>query len=152
MGLCRDDQTKAYPFALMPDGVVINDLIGDDLVVVLFDYASHTALAYFSQLDGEPLSFYEVESEGSLPVEFMDAETGSRWNMLGEAVAGPLAGRRLAQVPAYNAMWFAWTAYWPDTEVWQPGEGSSAPRTSSKWQRRQRPSKRCLTRRQRVSH
>ena len=53
----------------------------------------------------------------------MDAETGSRWNMLGEAIAGPLAGRRLAQVPAYNAMWFAWTAYWPDTEVWQPGEG-----------------------------
>ena len=64
-----------------------------------------------------------VESEGPLPVEFMDAETGSRWNMLGEAIAGPLAGRRLAQVPAYNAMWFAWTAYWPDTEVWQPGEG-----------------------------
>jgi hypothetical protein len=57
----------------------------------------------------------------------MDAETGSRWNMLGEAVAGPLTGRRLAQVPAYNAMWFAWTAYWPDTEVWQPGEGILSP-------------------------
>ena len=93
LGLCRNDQTKAYPFALMPDGVVINDLIGDDLVVVLFDAASRTALAYFNQLDDEPLSFYGVESEGPLPVEFMDAETGSRWNMLGEAVAGPLAGK-----------------------------------------------------------
>ena len=123
LGLCRNDQTKAYPFALMPDGVVINDLVGSDPVVILFDAASHTALAYFSQLDDTPLSFYGVESEGPLPVEFMDAETGSRWNMLGEAIAGPLAGRRLAQVPAYNAMWFAWTAYWPDTEVWQPGEG-----------------------------
>ena len=123
LGLCRGDQTKAFPFALMPDGAVINNLIGGDPVVVLFDYASRTALAYFSQLDETPLSFYGVESEGPLPVEFMDAKTGSRWNMLGEAVAGPLAGRRLAQVPAYNAMWFAWTAYWPDTEVWQPGEG-----------------------------
>ncbi len=123
LGLCRNDQTKAYPFALMPDGAVINDLVGNDLVVILFDTASRTALAYFNQLDDEPLSFYRVESEGPLPVEFMDAETGSRWNMLGEAVAGPLAGRRLAQVPAYNAMWFAWTAYWPDTKVWQPGEG-----------------------------
>ena len=123
LGLCRNDQTKAYPFALMPDGVVINDLVGGDPVVILFDAASRTALAYFNQLDDTPLSFYGVESEGPLPVEFMDAETGSRWNMLGEAVAGPLAGRRLAQVPAYNAMWFAWTAYWPDTKVWQPGEG-----------------------------
>ena len=101
----------------------INDLVGSDPVVVLFDAESRTALAYFNQLDDTPLSFYGVESEGPLPVEFMDAETGSRWNMLGEAIAGPLAGRRLAQVPAYNAMWFAWTAYWPDTEVWQPGEG-----------------------------
>ena len=127
LGLCRNDQTKAYPFALMPDGAVINDLVGDDLVVILFDAASRTALAYFNQIDDEPLSFYGVDSEGPLPVEFMDAETGSRWNMLGEAIAGPLAGRRLAQVPAYNAMWFAWTAYWPDTEVWHPGEGILSP-------------------------
>lgn len=127
LGLCRNDQTKAFPFALMPDGAVINDLVGSDPVVVLFDAASRTALAYFSQLDDTPLSFYRVESAGTLPVEFMDAETGSRWNMLGEAIAGPLAGRRLAQVPAYNAMWFAWTAYWPDTAVWQPGEGILSP-------------------------
>ena len=127
LGLCRNDQTKAFPFALMPDEVVINDLVGGDPVVILFDAASRTALAYFSQLDDEPLSFYGVDSAGPLPVEFMDAETGSRWNMLGEAIAGPLAGRRLAQVPAYNAMWFAWTAYWPDTEVWQPGEGILSP-------------------------
>ncbi len=123
LGLCRNDQTKAFPFARMPDGAVINDLVGSDPVVVLFDAASRTALAYFRQLDDRPLSFYGVESEGPLPLEFVDAETGSRWNMLGEAIAGPLAGRRLAQVPAYNAMWFAWTAYWPDTAVWQPGEG-----------------------------
>ena len=53
----------------------------------------------------------------------MDIETRSRWNILGEAVAGPLEGRKLEQVPAYNAMWFAWSSYWPDTEVWVPGEG-----------------------------
>ena len=42
--------------------------------------------------------------------------------MLGEAVAGPLAGRNLEQVPAYNSMWFAWADYWPETRIWQ-GEG-----------------------------
>ena len=122
VGLCRGGETKAYPFRAMPDGAVINDVVGDDLMVTIYHAASRTALSYFSRVDGDLLSFYAVEPQGSLPVEFVDVETGSRWNMLGEAVAGPLAGRKLEQVPAYNSMWFAWAAYWPETRIWQ-GEG-----------------------------
>ncbi len=122
LGLCREGRTKAYPFQQMPDGAVINDLVGETPVVILFDAESRTALPYLSQVGEQVLSFYAVEPEGNLPVEFMDAETGSRWNMLGQAVAGPLAGQRLEQVPAYNSMWFAWNAYWPDTRIWA-GEG-----------------------------
>lgn len=123
VGLCRGGETKAYPFDTMPDGAVINDFLGDEQMVTIFDADSRTALTYFSEVDGELLSFYGVESEGPLPLEFMDVETRSRWNMLGEAVAGPLQGRKLEQVPAYNSMWFAWSSYWPETEVWAPGEG-----------------------------
>jgi len=123
LGLCRDDQTKAYSFNAMPDGAVINDAVGEDQMVIVFDASSRTALAYFSEVEGRLLRFYGIESEGPLPLEFMDIETRSRWNMLGEAVAGPLAGYQLEQVPAYNAMWFAWSAYWPETEVWAPGDG-----------------------------
>jgi hypothetical protein len=123
VGLCHNGETKAYPFNTMLDGAVINDFVGNDLMVTVFDADSRTALTYFSEIDGQLLSFYVVEPEGLLPVEFMDIETRSRWNILGEAVAGPLEGRKLEQVPAYNAMWFAWSSYWPDTEVWVPGEG-----------------------------
>ena len=122
LGICQDGETKAFPFAAMPDQGVINDLVGNKLMVILFDADSRTAIPYYSQVDDRLLSFYAVEPEGKLPVEFMDVETGSRWNMLGEAVAGPLMGKRLEQVPAYNAMWFAWAAYWPETEIWD-GEG-----------------------------
>ena len=73
-------------------------------------------------MDGRPLAFYQVAPEGDGPIEFMDADTGSRWNMRGEAIAGPFRGRKLEQVPAYNAMWFAWLSFWPHTEVWR-GEG-----------------------------
>jgi len=38
--------------------------------------------------------------------------------MRGEAVAGPPRGNQLQRVPAYNAMWFAWAAFWPRTEIW----------------------------------
>ena len=123
VGLCHNGETKAYPFNTMLDGAVINDFVGNDLMVTVFDADSRTALTYFSEIDGQLLSFYVVEPEGLLPVEFMDIEIRSRWDILGEAVAGPLEGRQLEQVPAYDAMWFAWSSYWPDTEVWVPGEG-----------------------------
>lgn len=52
LGLCRDDQTKAYSFNAMPDGAVINDAVGEDQMVIVFDASSRTALAYFSEVEG----------------------------------------------------------------------------------------------------
>ncbi|GEM_PF-1774539 len=55
-----------------------------------------------------------------------DKETGSTWNVKGEAVDGPLKGKTLQQIPAHNAMWFAWLAFWGNTEVYgsaQKGDG-----------------------------
>ena len=57
----------------------------------------------------------------------MDVETNTRWDMLGQAIEGPLKGERLHQVPAYNSMWFAWDTYWHDARVWA-GEGISLPK------------------------
>jgi hypothetical protein len=51
-------------------------------------------------------------------LQFRDVETGSVWNMRGEAVAGELRGERLMQIPGYGAYWFAWNSFWPETAVW----------------------------------
>ena len=48
--------------------------------------------------------------------------TGSTWTLQGVAVSGPLAGHTLRLAPAYNAMWFAWSAFFPNTVLWN-GEG-----------------------------
>ncbi len=122
LGLCIDDQTKAYPFASMPRQAVINDQLGERAVLVIYDRANRTAIPFDRRVGDQVLEFFQVQAEGDLPVEFMDTQTQSRWNLRGEAVAGPLAGQRLRQIPAYNSMWFGWTAYWPETLVWQ-GEG-----------------------------
>lgn len=42
---------------------------------------------------------------------------GTRWNVLGEAVAGPLAGAELEPVPHVDTFWFAWSTYRPDTRL-----------------------------------
>ena len=51
---------------------------------------------------------------------FRDRETGSTWNLAGEAVAGALKGERLTPIAHGNHFWFAWVAFRPDTELWVP--------------------------------
>ena len=62
-----------------------------------------------ARLDGEVLQF---RRDGR---DFVDRATGSTWNLLGEAVDGPLAGRRLTAVPHLDTFWFAWATYRPGT-------------------------------------
>jgi hypothetical protein len=47
----------------------------------------------------------------------VDRETASRWNLLSDAVDGPLAGSRLEAVPHLDTFWFAWATFVPDTEI-----------------------------------
>jgi hypothetical protein len=49
--------------------------------------------------------------------DFVDDETGSRWNILGKAVDGPLAGEELTPVFHGDHFWFAWAAFRPDTRI-----------------------------------
>ena len=142
LGLRVAGETKAYPFTRMPNKAVINDRVGDRAVLVLYHLATATAIPYSRVVDGQLLTFHILShaddlrlssglrraqsSRRSLPLAFADVETGSEWNMLGEALAGPLKGAQLEQIPAYNSMWFGWSAYWPETRLWN-GEGILPP-------------------------
>jgi hypothetical protein len=48
---------------------------------------------------------------------FVDHQTGSRWNVLGESIAGPLEGLRLRPQRHLDTFWFAWVAFQPDTRL-----------------------------------
>jgi len=60
-----------------------------------------SAAVYRREVDGRRLTFV-TRADG-----IADRETGSRWTLLGEAVAGPLRGRRLGIVPARAGFRFA---------------------------------------------
>lgn len=127
LGICQDGVAKAYPFRTMAPFGVINDRVGNRDVVVLFEPASQTAIPYDRVVGSRRLTFGRVDDPlVDSPLVLADLETGSHWNLLGVAVSGPLAGARLQQVPAYNSMWFAWSAFWPDSEVWE-GEDIDPP-------------------------
>ena len=63
-------------------------------------------------LDGKTLKF-AVNDSG----EIVDTETQSQWNVLGRAIAGPLAGKQLQSIVNGNHFWFAWAVFKPDTRV-----------------------------------
>ena len=69
--------------------------------------------------DGAPLTF-AVSDDGDGGI--IDLETGSRWNIFGRAISGPLAGTQLEAVPGrIGQLWFSWAVYRPDTVVYAGG-------------------------------
>ena len=42
-----------------------------------------------------------------------DEETGTYWSH----VSGELAGQRLEEIPVTLAFWFAWSSFYPNTDV-----------------------------------
>jgi hypothetical protein len=61
--------------------------------------------------DGQTLTFTRT-NDG-----FVDTQTGSRWNIFGTAVEGPLRGTQLDAVEHVDTFWFAWAAFAPSTRV-----------------------------------
>ncbi len=65
--------------------------------------------------DGRQLTFAPADA-----ATFVDAQTGSTWDILGRAVDGPLAGQSLQPLPHLDTFWFAWAAFHPDTRLIDP--------------------------------
>jgi hypothetical protein len=123
-----NDEAVAYPYDVLQEIHVANDVVGGTPVVVFWAAGTASALdgagvasgrdvgtliAYSREVEGETLSFRFAEGA------IVDAGTGSEWNVLGEAVGGPLAGTRLAPVVSVNHFWFSWAAFKPETRVFE---------------------------------
>jgi len=122
-------EAKAYPYDVLQQVQVVNDAVGGLNLVVVWTAGTASALdggtvsggrdvgtanAFLRELDGQSLTF---ALNGD---RILDVETGSEWNVLGEAVSGPLSGQQLTPVVAVNHFWFSWAAFKPETQVYQP--------------------------------
>ncbi|MGH2845769.1 MAG: DUF3179 domain-containing protein [Thermoleophilaceae bacterium] len=122
------DETVVVPFSRLAREPVVATEAGGRPVVVLYkrgvvsplDAPSiegsrdvGTAAAFDPSVDGQRLNF-ERRDNG-----FVDRQTGSRWNIAGQAVAGELAGERLEAVRHDQQVWFALAAFVPDARIEQ---------------------------------
>ena len=120
------DEAVAFPFAFLEASEVVHHVVGGEDLVVFFKPGARSALdqssiassrevgstgVFLRNFEGQTLTF---AAEGD---EFVDNETGTRWNIFGQGVAGDLAGSQLTPVVHANHFWFAWAAFRPDTTV-----------------------------------
>lgn len=127
VGIEVDGEMKAYPYDVLSEQRVVHDAVGGQEVVIFFRFGTNSALgarviaeaedvgaaaAYDPSLSGQTLTF-RVEGD-----EFVDEQTGSTWNILGQAVAGELAGEQLSPVVYHSDFWFSWAAFFPQTAIY----------------------------------
>lgn len=119
----------AYPYTVLSNTHVINDSVGGQAIVVLWQGGTASALdqvtvaggrdvgaanAFSREIDGQTLTF---EFTGTA---ILDRETKSKWDVLGHAIDGQLKGKSLTPIVAINHFWFSWAAFKPETRVYQP--------------------------------
>ncbi len=126
VGIEVDDVALGVPLVgLQREGVVSAD-VGGMPIVAFWQAGTSSALdaadiaagadigstgVFVAVVDGASLTF-AASGDG-----FVDAETGSTWNLLGEATDGPLAGAMLEAVDHVDTFWFAWSAFRPDSAI-----------------------------------
>ena len=121
------DVHRLYPFSALEDAPVINETVSGTPVAVFSRGGTLSALdrgviadsrtvasatAWLRRVDDRVLTF------GVRDGAIEDEQTGSRWSLLGVAVSGPLAGRRLTPAPSGVHFAFAWLAFNPDSSIY----------------------------------
>ena len=122
-------EAVAYPYKVLEEIHVANDMVGGEDVVVFWQAGVASALdttevatgrdvgsgaAFSRNVDGQTLTF---TFDGTL---IKDKETGSTWSIFGEAIDGDLKGTELSPTVAINHFWFSWAAFKPETRIYQP--------------------------------
>jgi thiol-disulfide isomerase/thioredoxin len=123
-----NDEAVAYPYQVLQEMRVVNDTVGGVPIVVLWAPGTASALddstvaggadvgaatTFSREFDGQTLTF-ALDGES-----IVDEQTGSEWDVLGQATSGMAAGRELAPVVSINHFWFSWAAFRPETRVYR---------------------------------
>ena len=120
-----DGVSVAYPFMLLRDQPAINDSINGRELAVFYvggTFSPFIGLGSTPNRVGSSGVFEPFVDGRKLTFSFQDGaindyESGSTWNILGQAVDGPLKGSQLKSVVHGNHFWFSWASSFPDTAV-----------------------------------
>jgi hypothetical protein len=123
-----EGEAVAYPYELLQAQGVVNDTLSGSEIVVLWQPGTASALDASRIAEGEDVgagvSFSRTVDGQVLTFSFdgdkiVDDQTGSEWDVFGQAIRGELAGAQLEPVVSVNHFWFSWAAFKPETRIYQ---------------------------------
>lgn len=115
VGVELNNAVVAYPFRTLNEQPVINDTVGDEAVLIVFDVETAVSAAFNRVVEGQTLTFAATDT----PFVIQDNETGTTWDALtGTALDGSLAGSQLTRLKSTGSFWFGWKDIHPDTLVY----------------------------------
>lgn len=119
----------AYPYPILGQTRVVNDLVGGQEIVIFWMSGAVSVLDKYrianSRDVGSAVGYSRRLADRGLNFRYVngriyDSQTGTEWDILGRAIAGPLAGSQLEQIVATNHFWFSWYAFRPQTRIYPP--------------------------------
>ena len=117
IGVEVDDAFKGYPVDEVGRVGAVNDTLSGQPILIVYDSAAQSGLAFSRVVNGQVLEFYNGANEG---LELRDRDTNSIWEIQGLAIEGSLTGTKLDFVSSFISEWYGWSGYHPETDIYEP--------------------------------
>jgi len=111
VGVEHKRQSRAYDWTNLLKEKVVNDSINNLYVLVTVEPDSINFHVWNRELDDKILRF-TLDSTGK---QIHDINTNSTWNYDGMCMDGPLKGKQLQAIQAYQEFWHSWQSFHPNT-------------------------------------
>jgi hypothetical protein len=141
LGVFSGGLARAYPLEAIAKEGLIQNVLSDTPIVVLWHGPTRTAAAYApwarpaqkvsaprpnkdgvsppeTSPDTSPMPVTLVRQDNDAAAPFVDKETGSRWDIAGRAVEGKRKGWTLNWADSTQVKWYAWAAEHPRTTIY----------------------------------
>ena len=119
VGVVLNGEARAYPIELIGYHHQVRDTVGGVPVMVTYCTVCHTGRVYSPELNGKPEHFRLVGMD-HFNAMFEDATTKSWWQQAtGQAVAGPLTGTWLKEIPSEQVRLSSWLKKYPASLIMQ---------------------------------
>lgn len=120
IGVAINGEAKAFPIQIIGYHHQVKDTIGGTPAIITYCTVCRTGRVFSPVVNGKPEEFRLVGMD-HFNAMFEDASTKSWWQQAtGEAIAGPLKGSRLTEIPSQQLSLSAWLRLHPNATVMEP--------------------------------
>jgi hypothetical protein len=120
IGVTLNGEAKAYPIEIIGYHHQIKDTLGNQPIMVTYCTVCRTGRVYSPFVNGN-FELFRLVGMDHFNAMFEDATTKSWWQQAtGKAIAGPLKGSSLKEIPSAQMRLSDWLVLYPESLVLQP--------------------------------